>query len=465
MDVVKAAWSLNRNAKTLFRLNSSSNDNNKQYDRDSPLDGLRALAALWVVSFHLFVVLPYLLQLNPDDRAIFNDYAGMVIIRPVDLGDYGVDIFFILSGCLIMAILGREMKAAMRSPTVADSSEPLLQLDEQQQQPGNPTMTRTIINFFIRRYARLMPAYTVALVCLMVEASIKGDNDGCLYDVWRNFLFINNLFSSGGCMPWSWSIAIEWQMYLVSPFIVWTVLRWPRWRFGVLFGLTAISMGLYIGLTVRTFYTDKLFQSTVYNMPYSRMFAYFLGMSISLSVSDKKAEARAHPEVDVAPLTISRVVLRFLSISSALLVAFSDNTVGSDAWSETKMVLVRPIFVVAMAYIVYDALLPRMPGSDHYQGFANSVLGSRLLYILAQLSYSVYLFHLFFAESIYGLLSEPICSGTVSFKPAWIYPVMAMSILFLTICLAIAVYFIIEKPFNNLAADLTKHQKHVTGEK
>ena len=76
----------------------------------------------------------------------------------------------------------------------------------------------------------------------------------------------------------------------------------------------------------------------------------------------------------------------------------------------------RPVFVAGIAYIVYDALLPRRPGTDRYQHAVNWVLASRPLYFLAQVSYGVYLYHLFFAD-IYLLLKEPIATGAVAFVP------------------------------------------------
>ena len=307
-----------------------------------------------------------------------------------------------------------------------------------------------------------MPAYAVALVYVMVKAAVEGTvATSCVPNIWRNVLFVNNLFASGGCMPWSWSIAIEWQMYMVSPLVVWAVLRWPRWARPLLGGLAALSMALYMGLTVRTFYTDHSFQDTVYAMPYTRVFAYFFGMAITVEIDRKKAEARASPDKDVAPLTPKRIVFRILSVAAALAGAYHASDTGSLAWQQAQTVLVRPVFVVGMAYIVYDALLPRWPGTDRYQHAVNWLLGSRPLYFLAQVSYGVYLYHLFFAD-IYTLLREPVAAGTVAFVPQWIFPVFALFMLVLAVAASVVVYFLVEKPANNLAADLLKGPTRAT---
>ena len=70
-----------------------------------PLDGLRAIAILWVFGLHSLVLTgPYYLPCifaNPDD---------FFFVIPLVWGDLGVDIFFVLSGFLIAFVLFREIK-------------------------------------------------------------------------------------------------------------------------------------------------------------------------------------------------------------------------------------------------------------------------------------------------------------------------------------------------------------------
>ena len=75
------------------------------------------------------------------------------------------------------------------------------------------------LRFYARRWFRIMPAYASVLV-----VSYFFDpraHTGCPKIWWSNLLFINNYFSNlfGGptCMVHSWSIAVEVQMYVLTP--------------------------------------------------------------------------------------------------------------------------------------------------------------------------------------------------------------------------------------------------------
>ena len=456
-----SAWSLQRNGRSLVVPPTSSS-------HAAPLDGLRALAVLWVFTFHVLVVMPFFWGLDGEEREAYDAFVNSFLMGPVTLGDLGVDIFFILSGCLIMSILGKDMAPHISVDDGAQEKDreaaPLLGgnvqgdalttlpdgADPNQGRPQRSRLVRVVASFFVRRYARLMPAYGVALLYVVIKWAATGAAaDSCVPGIWSNLLFVNNFI--GGCMPWSWSIAIEWQMYMVSPAVVWAALRYPRRARLILGILAAFSMALYMGLTLRTFYTDADFEATVYNMPYTRVFAYFFGMMVSVETTRRKQRNVALSDASAAT-TRDRMVtcaLRVVAVAAVLLVVYDNGVSGSQAWRITKSVLARPVFVASMAYLVYDALRPQ---PDAYQRAVNWVLASRPLYIIAQLSYCIYLYHLFFAEQVYRILAEPLRNGDIVFVPQWMFPVMAVLMLICSVVASLVVYFVVEKPVNNLAA-------------
>ena len=69
-----------------------------------PLDGLRAIAVLWVIVLHTML----------NNAPLFSDCFWSDFkdtswwVEPIGKGDYGVDIFFVLSGFLIGYILFKE---------------------------------------------------------------------------------------------------------------------------------------------------------------------------------------------------------------------------------------------------------------------------------------------------------------------------------------------------------------------
>jgi peptidoglycan/LPS O-acetylase OafA/YrhL len=158
------------------------------------LDGLRGMAVLSVVLFHYTLSIPL-----PKDGLVGH---AQDCFR---LGEYGVDLFFVLSGFLIGGIL-------------LDSRE-------------SPRYFRT---FYFRRFHRIFPLYYswlalyVALgltVFSHLPASIRADWTG-----WRPTvvyaLFLQNLVSKqlwGISAAWLgplWSLAVEEQFYLLTPLAV-----------------------------------------------------------------------------------------------------------------------------------------------------------------------------------------------------------------------------------------------------
>jgi peptidoglycan/LPS O-acetylase OafA/YrhL len=68
-----------------------------------PLDGLRAMAVLWVVLFHSALYQP-----SKYMDCVKNGYSFW--IRPIGNGDLGVDIFFTISGFLIGYIMLKDLE-------------------------------------------------------------------------------------------------------------------------------------------------------------------------------------------------------------------------------------------------------------------------------------------------------------------------------------------------------------------
>lgn len=172
----------------------------KPHKGTEALDGWRAIAMLLLFIFHVFFTI--------QEVAPFTLFAAFYESTPAFLrwawgGDRGVDIFFVLSGFLVVTMLTRQGAV------------------------GNWRQ------FYWRRALRLLPVY---YLMLLVYWLVSGPNRESL---WANVLFINNYLSyEQGAMLWSWSLAVEIQFYLVAPLLV---------------GLAAASgrpLLVYVGLVV-----------------------------------------------------------------------------------------------------------------------------------------------------------------------------------------------------------------------
>jgi peptidoglycan/LPS O-acetylase OafA/YrhL len=167
------------------------------------IDGLRAVAVLGVVSYHLGFV------------------GG---------GFVGVDIFFVISGFLIARILIRELARG---------------------KPG----TAILANFYERRILRILPALVVMLVITYAAATLWLFPED-LKEFGRSLqsvsVFISNMhfqrktgYFDGAAeekpLLHTWSLAVEEQFYLLFPLALWMVWRW-RGRVATFVACLAIAV-------------------------------------------------------------------------------------------------------------------------------------------------------------------------------------------------------------------------------
>lgn len=213
------------------------------------LDGMRGLAVLWVVCYHcwLFMAVPMPQKVSP---------ALGVIMQ----GEMGVDLFFVLSGFLIHFILTKELARTNRI---------------------------RVVRFLVRRWLRLWPAY---LVSFLFYLSSPVETELCEKYGWTNLLMINDLVGgrNRGCMGQTWSIAVEFQFYIISPFVVWLMYseRLTRYRYGPLivpFVIGAISTALRVIILAHNY--GLSYMSPDYWMDYTAVYArvgpYCIGMAAS----------------------------------------------------------------------------------------------------------------------------------------------------------------------------------------
>ena len=155
------------------------------------LDGLRGVAILMVLVYHLA------------PRSESTSISATLFTNLLDLGKYGVDLFFVLSGFLITGIL-------LQTKT----------------RPGYLT------NFFGRRSLRIFPLYYALLFVLFIALPFVHvfEFETARADQKWFWLYIVNISAGIKRFPYGslnhlWSLAVEEQFYLVWPFIVLCVSR------------------------------------------------------------------------------------------------------------------------------------------------------------------------------------------------------------------------------------------------
>lgn len=185
------------------------------------VDGLRAVAASWVVLFHI----------NAFSHAHFEHQSRLLGLF-LQSGSTGVSLFLVLSGfCLYIPFAG-----------------------------GKQHRFRTK-EFLVRRCRRLMPAYYTSLVFVLVLnlgafTWLGFHHLSPLQGLWQAFahavlihpLFPTTFYELNGAY---WSLGLEWQLYLSMPFLIWGIRRFGITRTVAVAVTCNVLYGLIMGLMIR----------------------------------------------------------------------------------------------------------------------------------------------------------------------------------------------------------------------
>ncbi len=363
------------------------------------LDGLRFVAFL-LVFLHHFLPSAHL-------AAPYGDAASWVSRWLSEFGWSGVDLFFVLSGYLITALLLRERELKGRIH---------------------------IGHFYRRRILRIWPLYYFACLCFFLifpalNLEQVGPTWGSRFQEWvtvwiPSFLaFAGNLaVSIGGWTGWSvidplWSISMEEQFYLVWPALV--VLT-PSKRLGwALLALIVVPTWLrYAFLSLGPHATHP----TIFTHPFCRFDSFAWGALLAVGLN--------HP-------TLAGLHRRFgwtLWLGGALIFLPKALGVRVETLSLAQVWLYP---VIAVGYLSLLAALLR-PTS-----WVARVFALPPLVWLGRLSYGLYVWHgVGLATTLFYVDAMPRT------WPAW-FQVLGVA-LGITLALATFSYFAIERPFLRL---------------
>jgi peptidoglycan/LPS O-acetylase OafA/YrhL len=161
------------------------------------IDVLRAGAILLVLLHHYWVAVQQL----PGDRWVAAGWMRM-LWAPWEFGYLGVKLFFVISGfCIHLSFLNwrrqRSAGAAFWKPFLAE--------------------------FFWRRFWRIYPPYLGALLLFYALQYSQPLSFAALRHLGVHGLLLNNLSPAFflNINPSFWSIAVEWQLYLIYPLFLW----------------------------------------------------------------------------------------------------------------------------------------------------------------------------------------------------------------------------------------------------
>lgn len=318
-----------------MKTNKTTKNRNRYPKRYMPgLDGLRAIAVIGIIIYHL----------NK---------------QWLSGGFLGVDTFFVISGYLITSLLLSEYEE---------------------------TGTIKIKQFWLRRIKRLLPAvliliFTVIIATLIFKPShivqIKHDAFAALFYM-SNWWYIAtdvNYFEQFAFMPLKhlWSLAIEEQFYLFFPFILVLLL----FKFNsykkvtlILWIVSLISLTLMILISLMTTGNSRVYFGTD-----TRLQTILLGVILAFAWPPFKLNAQ--------PPKILQIIIGSVGTSALLILITLFFTVEDDsAWIYNGgFYLISALTLLIIASAVHPS-----------NAFAR-VLGNEVFVYIGQRSYSLYLWH------------------------------------------------------------------------
>ena len=192
------SWDVYENCKEMFIRERDTNMNT--------LDGVRALAFMWVLTDHFQEAMIYYVD---GLQSWFSNTGGILNLTAHAKGSQGVTSFFVLSGFLIPFILAGMSKKA---------KEERLTL-------------KTTLEFLFRRFMRLAPSLWAAVIVAVVYGYLSPEGSIARYTFWTlceenwwtNIIFVSNFTIMGNfggqtedCYQSNWSISVEYQLYFLS---------------------------------------------------------------------------------------------------------------------------------------------------------------------------------------------------------------------------------------------------------
>ena len=304
------------------------------------LDGIRAIAVIMVLAYHLKL-------------ALFKS------------GFLGVTVFFVLSGYLITGILISEVE-----------------------EEG----TIDLKNFWLRRIRRLVPAVmSMAVVIIFVSAVVnrviftKGCKDFLasvlgFNNWWQIFNKVSYFEAAGVPSPFThcWSLAIETQFYLIYPLILLGIYKLVKSRGegrakrGLLFAGVTLLLALISVILMIVLFDPQQDASRVYYGTDTRAFSLLFGALLAILWEYRMVPRRLSASVNMVLGSVSFAVLLVMTIAI---------NGSSNFWYRGGQ-FVGTILTVLVIYTVSGR-----------KTWLSRFLSNPVLKLIGDRSYSIYLWH------------------------------------------------------------------------
>ncbi|KAF7284740.1 hypothetical protein GWI33_021610 [Rhynchophorus ferrugineus] len=255
--------------------------------------------------------------------------------------------------------------------------------------------------FYLMRITRLSPALLATI--LFYVSIIKYITDGplwsmivlrsshfCRYTGWLTLTFTNNWMPKYMCVPQSWYLSMDSQLYMMAPLVTMGLVKYPRKTITLLLALSFLSriythfvtIHYKLSWTLLEMSRDfKDYMFMVYGSTFSRLPVWVFGVITGYLLYHYQ-HIRIHK-----PLVI---VLWSCSICMPLAIALISNLMIREPYNEHTSAmynsLTGPLWSLAICTIIFLC-------STGHGGIFNEILSWKPFKIVVRFSYSIYLVH------------------------------------------------------------------------
>ena len=369
------------------------------------LDGYRAIAAFMVLTTHV---------------AFNTGEIRTPVIGPL-LGrmDFGVTLFFLLSGFLLYRPWARAAMVDSRGPAVG--------------------------SYALRRAARILPAYWVMVACTLL---LLPEIQPVRWQAWPVHLGLLHIYIPGFTLEGltqTWSLATEISFYVLLPVLAWIAGRRGRGRPDASaryqLGVLAVAVAVAWVFTVLRV-SGGLGSSTItgYWLP---GFLDWFALGMAAAVIQVRLGMAGAPAWMLALRQIALATGWCLLIAAGLAVIAATPIAGPLTFdpAQPNSLIIKHLLYGAIAAFL---LLPGFLGvgdtreSPTERSWWARILASPVVVYLGTISYGVFLWHLVLLRFIQNALGLQVFAG--GFWIVWPLVVLA------SIAVATASWFILEKP-------------------
>ncbi|XP_063215655.1 nose resistant to fluoxetine protein 6-like [Bacillus rossius redtenbacheri] len=402
------------------------------------LNGIRFISAVWVILGHKLVGL---MLTNTENWTVFLENRFSYMRMFLHNAFVATDTFLLVSGFVL-------------SYTV------LRYLDK--------TSTLNIPIFYLERYLRLTPVYAVIIffhATVMVHMgsgprwfhAMQTERENCLKYWWSNLLYVNNYVgqSKNMCLETGWYLAVDMQLYVASPLLLYPLWRRPRAGLALLAALLAASVTVPAAITATYrqpgLPSFNLFKGTdfvlktgryydhfnlLYTPAYARMGPYVLGLGLGYLM-----HLFRNKEIILSKLT----VLAGWTASAALMLTiifgcrgmYLDITEYDVVEASVFGGCHRTVWALAVAWVIFAC-------EKGYGGPVNSLLSSDGMAIMNQFTFNIYLCH--WTYLLFVLATEQVPYYYSNFNNVRVYVGDSLMV----ILIAIVITLTIEMPIRNV---------------